>query len=68
MLILEVSDEHDTRRMCDGEGHACRCNHRLRRHTTGPEHRDLVILDLNGIAVIRLVDVLDADRLWQTEM
>jgi hypothetical protein len=43
-------------------------DHRLRRHAAGPEHRDLVVGDGHGIAVIRLGEILDADQVRLAEM
>src|SRR4051812_28872686 len=68
MLILEVGDEHQSRRVGDGERYFRRRDHRLWRHAARPEHRDLVGLDRHRVTIVRFGDIGDADRSGKTEM
>ena len=54
--------------MRDRERHLRGRDRRLRRHPAGPEHRQLVALDRNRVAVVGLRDIVDADRLGKSKM
>src|ERR1051325_798269 len=66
--VLAVGDQHAAGIMRDAEFRLHRRDHRLRRHPAGPEHRQFVLAHFDAVAVIGLVDVLDADELRLANM
>src|ERR1700676_4406478 len=68
VLILEVGDEHQSRRMCYGKRQPRRSDYRLRCHAARPEYRDLIGGDRHRVAIVRLGDVTDADRVRKAEV
>src|SRR6516162_3115750 len=59
--ITPVGDQHGPGIMGDAEIRTHRHDHRLRRHSAGPEYRKLVLVHRHRIAPIRAAQVLDPD-------
>src|ERR1700712_725001 len=68
LLILEIGDKHQSGRVRDRERQPGRRNHCLRRDAAGPEYGNLIVMDRHRVAVIRLCNVGDADRMRQAEV
>src|SRR6476660_7855732 len=66
--VLEVGDQHRARRVRDRERRLDVRDDRLGRDSAGPEYRKLVGSDFDRIAVIRPVEILDADELRQADV
>src|SRR4051794_11626590 len=60
-FIPKIGHKHQSGRMRDRERHLGGCDHRLRRHATGPEHRNFVGLYRHWIAVVGFGEIGDAD-------
>ena len=68
LRIPQIRDQHQARRVGDRKGNFCRRDDRLRRDAAGPEYRDFISSDRDGIAIVGLVDVGNADRMRKAEM
>src|SRR5580704_14625959 len=68
LLVAQVRHQHQARRMRDRKRQLRRRDHRLRRHTARPEYRKLVGRDRHRVAIVRLCDIRNPDRMRMTEM
>ena len=52
MAVAKIGNQHISRCMCNAELRAHGGNYRLRRDTTSPENRYLVLIHFNRVAII----------------